>query len=822
MVSKLNTLAVARAVREGKAKVTVKLGKRKSSYKVTKPSGETVTREVYEDPNIRGGIIVTDDGQKKAEIRKDELAIIYPDKPKTNINQPRNEEDLLRDFRLTPETIKKIEDSITPKTRTISGEVISEIYRRTGRTPERTTPQSQINIDQPPKNLYTKAKRSLSMFVEQSETEREQQRLRESPEAFISSGKAIAGESAKFLLTLPETIKKGIGRGIIGSKDYREGLVSNVRLIKELEEPSALRTTIEQRPSSLIAPVLVGGLVGAGAGKLIGKADILGTKTIGTSKGRATSFELERGSLNVNQARSIVESGGARYKVITESLETAVPELSENILLGESKVISRVTELKKGSTNIITGRGQSRIIREGENILTRGDLDLLGVAQKPVRVKTAGITTPITESESLTVAGIGKKKIDLFESTTNKVIRTGEKPIIIRETDLAKITTKPYPYSESKTSGFIVDTNRPYFKNRGILNIKRGEVSEIAREQILTGTPTTLITQQKTKTIAKQIPLRTINEEIVKQLVVAKRTRQGTKTGTTSGLITEKTPFFTAEPKTVTDLGSNLFPDLSGKKKKPLLITEETIYTRKHNPLLTNANEIRMISLSETKPRTSALSRQQQSLAQDTMQETLTEQKAIQEPITTPKQESIIKKALRILTIGKTTLLSRLEQQQRPATVTTFIEPMLINKARIKPKLLLSKPTATMAKGFEELSKPALLKKAYSVLLKRRGQYQIIGKGLSKELALDIGAEATTRGLGATFKIVRGEGFAKKTASTGAFKRFANVFRTYAIKKGRKIPLSDTFIQKRGKRLITRSEVGEIQRARKGNVEKWF
>jgi hypothetical protein len=41
------------------------------------------------------------------------------------------------------------------------------------------------------------------------------------------------------------------------------------------------------------------------------------------------------------------------------------------------------------------------------------------------------------------------------------------------------------------------------------------------------------------------------------------------------------------------------------------------------------------------------------------------------------------------------------------------------------------------------------------------------------------------------------------------------IFRTFKIKKSKRIPLKDTFIQKRSKRLDTRAEVSEIQFFRK-------
>jgi hypothetical protein len=105
---------------------------------------------------------------------------------------------------------------------------------------------------------------------------------------------------------------------------------------------------------------------------------------------------------------------------------------------------------------------------------------------------------------------------------------------------------------------------------------------------------------------------------------------------------------------------------------------------------------------------------------------------------------------------------------------------------------------------------------AFGVLLKRRGRFVKIAGGLSKEAALDIGTRNVKRTLGATFKIVPEAGYATKTTSTGEFERYRNELRSYAIKKGQRVQLQDTFIQLRSKRLGSTGERSEIKQSRIG------
>lgn len=97
--------------------------------------------------------------------------------------------------------------------------------------------------------------------------------------------------------------------------------------------------------------------------------------------------------------------------------------------------------------------------------------------------------------------------------------------------------------------------------------------------------------------------------------------------------------------------------------------------------------------------------------------------------------------------------------------------------------------------------------KSYRLLIKRFGKYKPIAE-LPRGKALQLGSEITKKTLAASFKI---EPTGRTTKIKDIeFKLNPKIFRTYKIRKGRKVPLVNEFIQKRGTRLSSKSEVSEI------------
>ena len=112
----------------------------------------------------------------------------------------------------------------------------------------------------------------------------------------------------------------------------------------------------------------------------------------------------------------------------------------------------------------------------------------------------------------------------------------------------------------------------------------------------------------------------------------------------------------------------------------------------------------------------------------------------------------------------------------------------------------------------------------FQAFVKRKGKFKAVSPVVKSRIsALDIGADVAKRTLAATFQVKAVKGVRPVELKTsGEFQRFQNEFRDYAIRQTRRIPLSDTYIQKRQYRLGTKSEVSEIQKAKKNKNTRWF
>ena len=108
--------------------------------------------------------------------------------------------------------------------------------------------------------------------------------------------------------------------------------------------------------------------------------------------------------------------------------------------------------------------------------------------------------------------------------------------------------------------------------------------------------------------------------------------------------------------------------------------------------------------------------------------------------------------------------------------------------------------------------------KAYSVLIKRNKKFKKIFTDLPKNVAIEYGAREARRSLAATFKVVP-EG---TTAMQDVREPFLGGFRSYAVRKGMRVPLVDTYIQKRPLRLSSRTERKEIVQSRRSKSSRWF
>lgn len=99
----------------------------------------------------------------------------------------------------------------------------------------------------------------------------------------------------------------------------------------------------------------------------------------------------------------------------------------------------------------------------------------------------------------------------------------------------------------------------------------------------------------------------------------------------------------------------------------------------------------------------------------------------------------------------------------------------------------------------------------------RGGQKKYLGGALPKGQALSKAEKKALGGLGATFGVEPTKTLVPN-GNLGGYTPSKSVFRSYRIVQGKKVPLQDTFIQKKGKRLLSGGEIKEIQTARRFKI----
>jgi hypothetical protein len=126
-------------------------------------------------------------------------------------------------------------------------------------------------------------------------------------------------------------------------------------------------------------------------------------------------------------------------------------------------------------------------------------------------------------------------------------------------------------------------------------------------------------------------------------------------------------------------------------------------------------------------------------------------------------------------------------------------------------------PTINYFKEEKTPSKIFQKKETYTVFLRKKGKFKPIAKDLTKSEALKYGTRATLKDIARTFKI-------RKTGKTkdvygieqlNGYKPKEKIFRTYKVRKGKKIPLMDTYIQKTTANLKSRQEKQQLAEARR-------
>jgi len=160
--------------------------------------------------------------------------------------------------------------------------------------------------------------------------------------------------------------------------------------------------------------------------------------------------------------------------------------------------------------------------------------------------------------------------------------------------------------------------------------------------------------------------------------------------------------------------------------------------------------------------------------------------------------------------------LKSTQRQKQKQTITQRTTKRITQRTPTKPRLpppfIPTIPTEEDEEKVEK-KKPKVLVQGFNVFVKRKGKWvKVKEEALPKAKALELGAKVARTTLAASFKVLSTRKLVKPSIMT--FTPSPTVFRSYKIRKGKRIPLADEFIQRRGKRLGTREEVFAIQRAR--------
>jgi hypothetical protein len=148
-------------------------------------------------------------------------------------------------------------------------------------------------------------------------------------------------------------------------------------------------------------------------------------------------------------------------------------------------------------------------------------------------------------------------------------------------------------------------------------------------------------------------------------------------------------------------------------------------------------------------------------------------------------------------TAQKTTQAQKQLTTPTAVTITTTVPPPPI----IPPTFL------ALFKKRQKRKTPKI--KGYVTYIKRYGQYKPLAGVRPRGEAVRVGESVALRTLAASFRIRQAQNIEKPAYGNLQYKP-SNVFRSYKIRRGKKIPLQNEWIQKAPERLKSRSEVTEL------------
>lgn len=209
--------------------------------------------------------------------------------------------------------------------------------------------------------------------------------------------------------------------------------------------------------------------------------------------------------------------------------------------------------------------------------------------------------------------------------------------------------------------------------------------------------------------------------------------------------------------------------------------------------ILATGTKTKSASTQQTWPGTATIPASEQKAGQQSRQAQQLDQAQGISTLTTPATQTDTKQETRTDTLQDP--LNELLQRRRPRTDNN--RPVITDQLRKK-----SSRRATIDFVEEWLAQ-----------IKKKGRYITIGKGTKAE-AKNTTLRALLGTLAATGRLMKSGRLTKKTGSESIIS-LDEYFRTYQIRQGKRIPLRNTFIQKRSARLTTQQERAAITSARK-------
>lgn len=154
--------------------------------------------------------------------------------------------------------------------------------------------------------------------------------------------------------------------------------------------------------------------------------------------------------------------------------------------------------------------------------------------------------------------------------------------------------------------------------------------------------------------------------------------------------------------------------------------------------------------------------------------------------------------------------LSYSKRNLRSYSINVGLPPSEIPPSEVPTSIPIPKAPFSLGKNRKRM--PKRIRKAFSILIKRRGKFIPFASGLPRGRALKTASDEVVRNLSRQFKIVES---GTTTMQDIEFTPGQSIYRKYKVRKGKRIPLSPgQFIQRTGSLLQTTEERELIKQAR--------